>query len=136
MRVFLDANVLFSASNPESIMGRLIKQAALRLTLMTNTFVETEARRNLTLKRPQWISEFEQILEKTEQVADTMFDLPVSLNQKDQPVLCSAIRSNCKYLVTGDKRDFGPLYDQTVEGVIIISPVQFAQILKDIPRKN
>ena len=43
---------------------------------------------------------------------------------------------NRKYLVTGDKRDFVHLYDQKVEGVTIISPVQFAQILKDIPRKK
>ena len=97
MRVFLDANVLFSASNPESVMGRLIAQAALRVNLISNSFVETEARRNLSLKRPQWVAEFERIIEQTEHVNVVMFDLPVSLDQKDLLVLCSAIRSDCQF---------------------------------------
>ena len=89
MRVFLDANVLFSASNDGSVMGRLIEQASLRVDLITNTFVETEARQNLALKKPQWLPVFEQIISRTEQAPMALFELPVKLDPKDQPVLCS-----------------------------------------------
>ena len=136
MRVFLDANVIFSASNPGSIMSKLVEHAALRVDLVINSFVEEEARRNLSLKRPEWIYEFERIIEKTEQATVIIFDIPVDLDDKDQPVLCSAIRSNCQYLVTGDQRDFGHLYDKKVKDVTVISTRQFAEILKGIPRRS
>ncbi len=136
MRVFLDANVLFSASNPGGIINRLIEQAMLRVTLISNSFVETEARRNLLLKRPDWIATFEHLLKNTKQSTVAVFDLPIDLAQKDQPVLCSAIRSNCRYLVTGDRRDFGHLYGQTIEDLTVISPGKFAKILEEIPKAN
>ena len=129
MRVFLDANVLFSASNSGSAIARLMEQAILRVELIINDFVEIEARRNLMLKRPEWLPCFEQLILGTQRAPMAIFSLPVPLETKDQPVLCSAIRYYCKYLVTGDRRDFGHLYDTTIEGVTVISPSSFAELL-------
>ena len=69
----------------------------------------------------------ERVFQKPEHVSVVMFNLSVSLDQIDHPVLCSTIRSVCKYLVTGEKRYFGHLYHQTVEGVTAISPDQFTR---------
>jgi len=60
-----------------------------------------------------------------------LFDLPVELDVKDRPILCAAIRSQCNLLVTGDRKHFGHLYDQTVEGVTVVSVLGLAQRITD-----
>ena len=52
MRVFLDANVLFSASNGGSNIARLIALLTERGTGVASDVAVEEARRNLALKRP------------------------------------------------------------------------------------
>jgi hypothetical protein len=44
-------------------------------------------------------------------------------------LLCAAIRSRRHLFVTGDKRDFGHLYGQKVQGVEIVTLLCLAQIL-------
>ena len=66
MRVFLDANVLFSASNAESNIARLIARLIAwfgeRETVVTSDLAVEEARKNLQLKRTAWLSTFEALL--------------------------------------------------------------------------
>ena len=66
MRVFLDANVLFSASNAESniarLIARLIAWLGERETVVTSDLAVEEARKNLQLKRTAWLSTFEALL--------------------------------------------------------------------------
>ncbi len=57
------------------------------------------------------------------------FELPVALAEKDVPLLCAAIRSQCGYFTTGDRRDFGHLFGETVQGVEIIPLLRLAVIL-------
>ncbi len=129
MRVFLDANVLFSASNGGSNIARLIALLTERETGVTSDVAVEEARRNLALKRHAWRQELEILLEDLEIVPSALFDLPVSLDTADASLLCAAIRSRCVYFVTGDRRDFGHLYGQTVHGVEIISLLHLADVL-------
>lgn len=49
MRVFLDANVLFSASNAGSNIARLIAALMTRETVVTSDLAIEEARKNLVL---------------------------------------------------------------------------------------
>ena len=129
MRAFLDANVLFSASNVGSNIAHLIALLARRATGVTSDVAVQEARKNLALKRPDWCRAFEVLLEDVEIVPPRLFDLHVSLEPADASLLCSAIRSRCTHFVTGDRRDFGHLYDRSVQGVEIISLLRLADLL-------
>jgi uncharacterized protein len=131
MRIFLDANVLFSASNPGSNIERLLRLIIKRATAITSDLALEEARRNIVAKRPQWLESFEKITAELEEVGSISFRLPVDLDEKDAPLLCAAIRSGCDYFVTGDKRDFGHLFGKTVEGVRIVTLLGIAEILLD-----
>ncbi len=129
MRVFLDANVLFSASRVGSSIARLIAWLIEREIAVTSDLAVEEARRNLTLKREDWLPVFEELLGDLVVVPSALFDLPVPLDTKDAPLLCAAIRSRCSLFVTGDKRDFGHLYGHTVQGVEVISLLRLAEMV-------
>lgn len=129
MRVFLEANVLFSASNPGSNIAQLIDRLMTDATAVTSDLACAEARRNLALKREGWLPAFELLLPRVEQVPTALFDLPVAIDGKDRPLFCSAIRSGCTHFATGDRRDFGHLFDQTVEGVRIVHLLRLAELL-------
>ncbi|OFW46137.1 MAG: hypothetical protein A3J29_23860 [Acidobacteria bacterium RIFCSPLOWO2_12_FULL_67_14b] len=129
MRVFLDANVLFSASNAGSNIARLIAWLVDKDVAVSSDLAVEEARRNLTLKRPAWLPAFGDLLARVELVPSALFPLPVTLADKDAPLLCAAIRSRCRLFVTGDRRDFGHVMGQTIEGVEVASPLRLAQLL-------
>jgi len=129
LRVFLDANVLFSASNATSNIARLIARVTETGLAVTSDFAAEEARRNVLLKRPAWAEALGTLMGRVQVVASVQFDLPVELDEKDRPILCTAIRTGCHYLATGDRRHFGHLYDHTVEGVTIIPLVRLAEIV-------
>jgi predicted nucleic acid-binding protein len=132
VRVFLDANVLFSASNADSNIARLVDWLFERGTGVSSDLAIEEARRNLALKRPPWLGEFERIQTSLEIVPSASFALSVALAAKDAPLLCSAIAATCEYFVTGDRRDFGHLYGRSVMGVEVISLLRLAELLAAI----
>jgi predicted nucleic acid-binding protein len=129
VRVFLDANVLFSASNASSNIAALVDWLGRVGTAVSSDLAVEEARRNLTLKRAEWLQELDRVLAHIELVPSTRFQLPVSLDAKDVPLLCAAIAGRCQYFATGDKRDFGHLEGRSVMGVQVISLLQLAQLL-------
>lgn len=129
MRVFLDSNVLFSASRRESATGRMLVLALKSVELLTSELACAEARRNLILKRSAWLEDFDHLVGKLQLVPSARFELPVELSDKDLPILCAAIGAKCHYLVTGDQRDFGHLFDQVVMGVAVIRPRRLAELL-------
>lgn len=141
MRIFLDANVLFSASNPGSAFSRLISVALEYAdAVLTSDLACAEARRNLALKRPVWLSMFEAMLEPSgpdggpglEMVPSAVFPLSVDLADKDIPLVCAAISARSDYFVTGDRKDFGHLFDVAVKGVTVITPKQLAEMLHEL----
>ena len=79
MRVFLDANVLFSASNARSNIARLVAWLLTEATAVTSDLACEEARRNLALKRADWLPAFEQLIQRVEQVSSVLFELSVRL---------------------------------------------------------
>ncbi len=129
MRAFLDANVLFSASNAGGSFAGLLELLVDHGTAVTSDVAIEEARRNLVLKRPAWLPAFEALLPKLEIVPSMVFSLPVTLAEKDVPLLCAAIRGRCDLFVTGDRRDFGALMGRTIPGVRVVSPLQLAKLL-------
>lgn len=131
-RIFLDANVLFLASNPDSSAAGLIAEAHRVGKLISSDLAVEEARKYLQVKRPARLDDFEQLLETLEIAHSVLFPLPVELQEQDVPLLCTAIRNECPFFVTADKQYFGHLYDQQVQGTEIISLLRLAEILNEI----
>ena len=133
MRIFLDANILFSAAKSDGAISRLLE--LLRRAgheCVADGFVAEEARRNLALKAPARSKAFEMLLGRitlaAAQVADD--DLgAIGLADKDRPVLAAAIRLRCEVLVTGDRTHLGSLYGKRIRGVAVHSPRSLAEAL-------
>ena len=134
MRIFLDANILFSAAKSAGAMRELLaRTSAAGHTLCADVYVEAEARRNIEIKQPARLPALDAVLVHVEVAAYRHAALPPEvaalLPEKDRPVLAAAIRMGCEALVTGDRTHFGTLYGRVVEGVVIHSPRTLAEAL-------
>jgi uncharacterized protein len=132
MRIFLDANILFSAVKSDGAVRQLLK--LLRdggHTLCADDYVVAEARRNLGLKAPESATALEDLLVQIEVAPFEASELPPEvaalLPENDWPVLAAALRLPCEALVTGDRTHFGALYGRTINGVSIHSPRSLAE---------
>jgi uncharacterized protein len=119
-RVFLDANVLFSAAwRAES---GLLRFWNLPLVLVSSPYAVTEAERNLSRKRPEALARLEALLEPIEIVEGLAPVEGSGLPAKDVPILAAAVAGRCQVLLTGDVADFGHVIGQTVLGVRVLTP--------------
>ena len=126
-RVFLDANVLFSAAYKAN--ARLLEFWKLKnASLWSSRYALEEARVNLTKEDQQRrLLKLAQALTLYE-ASDRKIPGGIRLPYKDLPILKAAIEARANYLVTGDIHHFGPYFGRTIEGVQIIAPAEF---LKD-----
>lgn len=129
MKVFLDANILFSAAAPKSNVAKLIDLVQKHGQCVTSPYAVEEARKNLQLKQFGSLEIFELLLTTVTVSNKLVLDLPVTIESKDIPILGSAIAQQCTYLLTGDKRDFGLFFGKTVAGVMVVSPKLLAEDL-------
>ncbi len=131
LRVYLDSNVLFSASHgPESPFVRLWRLQDVAPVI--SQYVVGEVSRNLRL--PEHRARFEALLAKTQFVSDAdsrFIPSHIVLVEKDRPILAASIAAGMDYLITGDKKHFAHLYGTTVSGVRILDPAQFLLLHKD-----
>ena len=138
MRIFLDANILFSAAKSSGAIRQLLAKLNKNgHELVVDDYVLTEARRNLVVKAtPDAIDYLDALLRQIEKSrvqhlpqrlssAQTQIDW---LPEKDRPVLLAAISLRCEALVTGDRTDFGVGFGKTFGGVTIYSPAQLAAV--------
>lgn len=123
-RVFLDANVLFSAAyRPQA--GLLELWHGSETELVKSEYAAVEALRNLD--QPAQRQRLIRLLDDVEIVAAHPSQ-PVpgaNLPEKDRPILEAAIASRCDVLITGDHRHFGHLFGATVSGVQVLTAAQF-----------
>ena len=125
LRVFLDANVLFSAAYREGA-GLLELWKIPDLRLLASGYAAEEARRNLDFS--EQLSRLARLLESVEIVAETPGQtLPpgVRLREKDEPILRAALAAGASHLLTGDLRDFGHLIGRKVGSLRIQTPGDF-----------
>jgi uncharacterized protein len=134
MRIFLDANILFSAAKSDGavrLLLNLLRRAGHECCV--DGYVTEEARRNLAAKAPGSLADLEALLSRLRtqgtQHADAALEATLPLPEKDRPVLAAAIRHGCAALVTGDRSHFGALYGKTLHGVAIHSPRSLADAL-------
>ena len=99
-RLFLDANVLFSAAyNPTSPLIRLWELS--EVVLISSAYAVQEARQNLAVHRPNRLGELEHVVKKL-----YLIDAPpntlvvagvVGLPEKDLPILLAAIEAKATH---------------------------------------
>ncbi len=135
MRIFLDANVLFSAAKSAGAI-RLLLQAlhAAGHCLVADEYVGTEARRNVDGKAGNDAAAYLQALLSRIEVSPVQYPSMQQANvlwlpDKDRPVLIAAMALKCDVLVTGDRTHFGPGYGKVFDGVTIYAPAQLAQAI-------
>ena len=126
MRIFLDANILFSASLPHSRMRLFLDLLFDQAGCLTNEYAIEEARRNLSAKFPESVKRLERLAKQCELISRLATDLEIALPLKDQPIFGGAVAGSATHLLTGDERAFGKFWGQTIQGVKIVSPRMLA----------
>jgi len=125
-RVFLDANVIFSAAhNPEGNASALFKLAGARkIEVVSSRYALEEAARNIALKFPQCVAEFDGVVSG------------LLLTAEPTQVATRLAEARASVLITGDRRDFGHLYGKTIEGALIIAPAEALSMALDVRRRK
>jgi len=123
-RLFLDANVLFSAAYRPN--AGLLKIWKLKDVLLCSSYYALEeARINLAHKVER--SRLAKLSSRLRLFDAIPRELPreVSLPEKDVPILLAAIEAKATHLITGDIRHFGPYLGRTIEGILVVTPSDY-----------
>jgi predicted nucleic acid-binding protein len=136
VRVFLDANVLFSAARADGAVRELLHLLQIHgHALIADDYVVAEASRNLISKEGELASANLRTLLRVVEVAHVRVHEELAAAQwlpvKDRPVLLAAIALECVVLVTEDRTHFGPGYSRTFGGVLVCSPALLARMIPD-----
>lgn len=122
-RLFLDANVLFSAAyQPNAGVASLWKLQGVEL--VTSAYAAEEARVNLTSENQR--ERLAKLL-RTVEIVTGVSQLPhdVELPPKDRPILQAAIYAHVTHLLTGDQRHFGRYFGRRLAGVLVLRPAEY-----------
>ena len=115
MRVFLDANVLFTALHNPNGKAALVVDLGGRgyWDLYSSPLAVEEARRNLTRKVPRAIDGLAPMLHGISIVEHgSGLQFPAGLAHKDRPIFQAALACRATHLLTGDLKDFGPFMNR------------------------
>jgi len=134
VRIFLDANILFSAARADGAIRQFLALTeAAGHELWADAYVFEEARRNLAAKTPGSLPVLEAMAARIKigglRAGGTPQPETMVLPEKDRPVLAAAIHHRCDILVTGDRTHFGALYGKTIRGVTVMSPAMLAEVV-------
>ena len=123
-RLFLDANVLFSAAY-RSDAGLLALWKLRDVVLCSSRYALEEARINLSneVQRARLVK----LAEKVQFFDAGQRELPhgVALPEKDVPILLAAIEGRTTHLLTGDVRHFGSYFGKRIEGILVLPPGEY-----------
>lgn len=129
MRLFLDANIMFTSAYSDQGRSRgLFRLAeAGKCSLFTSAFAHEEAFRNLHNKAPQKLADLTVLMKQVNILPEphpkwVSWAIALPLVQKDAPVLAAALQGNVDIFVTGDRRDFGHLFGRVLQGVKVLTP--------------
>jgi predicted nucleic acid-binding protein len=129
MKLFLDANIIFTAAYSAQGLSRgLFRLAAAgKCALCTSAFAHEEAVRNIRKKAPDKLADLSMLMQQVKILPEphpkwVTWAAGLPLVWKDSPVLAAALQEKVDIFVTGDRRDFAHLFGQVVEGVKILTP--------------
>jgi predicted nucleic acid-binding protein len=134
MRIFLDANILFTAAhNPEGKAAFVIELGKSGyFSLFTSDAAREEAGRNLVAKYPNAVNLFENLLDGINVLsADLSAPYPKGLPPNDAVIFQAAVACHAPHLLTGDLRHFGSLMNRpdTTNGIIVQTVSEFLTTL-------
>jgi predicted nucleic acid-binding protein len=125
-RLFLDANILFSASYREDA-GVTVLWSLENVGLFTSPYAIEEAKRNLAKrdqkKRLERLTQSLQLVQTA--TAPDAITREVNLPDKDWPILGGAIAAEATHLITGDLKHFGPYFGQSIHGILVLPPADY-----------
>jgi hypothetical protein len=130
VKLFLDANVLFTAAhNPLGKAAFVIELAREGFwETATSDFAIEEARRNLEVKFPECLDALDNLIRRV-LLAATVFEepCPIDLPEKDRPIFLSAAGARCTHLLTGDRKHFGHFMNdpKKTAGIVIQTVADF-----------
>ncbi|WAC06557.1 MAG: hypothetical protein OS130_09860 [Thermodesulfobacteriota bacterium] len=129
-RLFLDANVLFTAAqNPAGKAALVIEYGGKGYwEIVTNTLAVEEARRNFALKFPDCLTKFEMLLSDVLVLPSQIEgSCSFSLSPQDRIIFLSALTCKATHLLTGDIKHFGPFINKPkiTSGIIIQTVPEF-----------
>ena len=126
-RVFLDANVLFSAAY-RSDAGLVVLWRRAGAALLTSAYAVDEARRNLSGDdQRRRLDALVRACEIVPTPAAAVLPEGLMLPPDDQVIFLAAMTGQATHLLTGDRTHFGPYYGRTIAGVLILPPSIYLQ---------
>lgn len=138
MRLFLDANVIFSGAYSPNGRARALFLLARqgRCELLSSPHAIEEARRNIQLKYPDKSEDLDSLISELVVTAEATsanvaWALEQSLQLEDAPVLAAAVDAGAELLVTGDRTHFGRMYGHSLQGVTVITPADALALIMD-----
>jgi predicted nucleic acid-binding protein len=105
---------------------------------ITGEYNLVEVERNLTRKLPKALPVYQEYLPK---LSLTVIPFPTveelteycgAINNKDLPVLLSAIKGGADFLVTGDNKDFSLINDSHRYSLRVVSPAEFLEKIEKL----
>ena len=115
-RIFLDANVLFTAAhNPNGKAALLIELGNQgHWEICTSVYAMEEAMRNIEIKYPASRDALARIVKNINLVRRySEHPCPDGLNEKDKPIFQAAAECSATHLLTGDIKNFGRYMNRT-----------------------
>jgi hypothetical protein len=126
-RLFLDANVLFSAAyHPNAGLVRLWKLS--HVVLCTSCYALEAARINL--EEDEQKARLLGLSAKLQLFPAAEWQLPrgIALPVKDVPIVLAAVEAHSTHLLTGDVRHFGPYFGNKIEGLLVTLPGEYLRM--------
>lgn len=125
-RIFLDANVLFSAAYRED-SGVAFLWSLDDVVLSTSRYAIEEAERNLSARhQTRRLKQLVQAVHivQTTTVPETVGE-GITLPEKDWPIIGGALAANSTHLITGDLKHFGRFFQKRIAGILILPPADY-----------
>lgn len=128
-RVFLDANVLFSAAyRADAGLRQLWRLSG--IVLCTSRYALGEASINLPEERQRVrLAELSEKLELFEAIEQKL-PAGVSLPEKDVPIVLAALTARATHFLTGDLRHFGPYLGKKIGAMIVLLPAAYLKTMR------
>lgn len=131
-RLFLDANVLFSAAyRADAGVVRLWRLP--ETTLHSSEYAVDEARRNLG--EAGQLDRLDLLMRDVQRVPAGTMNVAarqgVELPEKDWPIVAGALAARATHLITGDLQHFGPYFAKQLYGVIVLPPAAYLRARSD-----
>ena len=124
-RLFLDANVLFSAAyRPNAGLLEFWKLSGVELC--SSRYALEEARINSTSDAQRRLLRLARSIQFFD-AAPLQSPPALSLPEKDWPIFLAAIEARATHLITGDIRHFGPYLGKAIQGILIMTPARYVK---------